>query len=412
MQLPIALDLANNGGRFVFRSPEEIREFGASEWNAWNWLSDTIGRVPNPQGSMTELSQKWAQFANTMNNFNTSLSQGNLDSAWSALSSYMLTIGSIPASKSSTGALVLHVRETLGDKAAVGALATILGTRFYGDDPELVRGVFAAHETLQSTGKLARQSVQSALAAVLKRSSEQQQRAENKADALDQRVEEIEATRRRHFAKLLQAGDRARKTFSAQTIERVRATEAASAASIDRIEAVQATFEEHMRLKAPVTYWRGKSKVHKFNARVAGAIGIVFASVLVIYAFCSGIDSAIQLVERAMKETKQPQVAYVVLSLVVFLLTIAFWIGRLISRTYVSQSHLAIDAEERATLVETYLALTKDNQISSDERILVLTSLFRASSDGLVKDDGSPDVGLPGLLSRLASGPAGGARGA
>ncbi|HEX3365474.1 DUF6161 domain-containing protein [Phenylobacterium sp.] len=94
---------------------------------------------------------------------------------------------------------------------------------------------------------------------------------------------------------------------------------------------------------------------------------------------------------------------YVVLTMVAFLLTIAFWIGRLISRTYVSQAHLAIDAAERATMVQTYLALTNENKITDAERILVLAALFRSSEDGLVRDDAAPEFSLAGLAAKLGS---------
>ncbi|MBO9557459.1 MAG: hypothetical protein J7515_02600, partial [Caulobacter sp.] len=61
----------------------------------------------------------------------------------------------------------------------------------------------------------------------------------------------------------------------------------------------------------------------------------------------------------------------------------------------------------RAVMVETYLALTQENKIDTSERVLVLGSLFRASSDGLVKDDGAPDVGgLAAMLSKAGAGPA------
>jgi hypothetical protein len=80
--------------------------------------------------------------------------------------------------------------------------------------------------------------------------------------------------------------------------------------------------------------------------------------------------------------------------------TIALWAGRILLRFMISERHLAIDAEERVTMVMTYLALTKDSKLEAADRPLVLSALFRSGSDGIVKDDGSPDTMLTALIGR------------
>jgi hypothetical protein len=70
-------------------------------------------------------------------------------------------------------------------------------------------------------------------------------------------------------------------------------------------------------------------------------------------------------------------------------------------RLFLSEHHLAINAEERATMALTYLALTADEKADEKERALVLASLFRPTADGIVKDDAAPDLAPGAILSKI-----------
>jgi hypothetical protein len=89
----------------------------------------------------------------------------------------------------------------------------------------------------------------------------------------------------------------------------------------------------------------------------------------------------------------------------VFITSIVFWAGRILTRLYLSELHLGIDAQERAVMAQTYLALTAEGTVGEEQRSLVLAGLFRGTSDGIVRDDAAPDLGLAALVSRLASKP-------
>jgi hypothetical protein len=85
--------------------------------------------------------------------------------------------------------------------------------------------------------------------------------------------------------------------------------------------------------------------------------------------------------------------------------TLVFWLGRLLTRPYLSERHLKTDADKRAVMTKTYLALTKEGQATEAERSIILTQLFRGSSDGIVKDDGPPEIALQSLISKLVARP-------
>jgi hypothetical protein len=101
---------------------------------------------------------------------------------------------------------------------------------------------------------------------------------------------------------------------------------------------------------------------------------------------------------------------YVKLAVLGFLFVlVVLWIGRLLLRFLISERHLAIDAEERVTMVMTYLALTKEGSLDQGDRGIVLASLFRSGTDGIVKDDGiGPDTAITGLIAKTLDRLAGG----
>ena len=80
---------------------------------------------------------------------------------------------------------------------------------------------------------------------------------------------------------------------------------------------------------------------------------------------------------------------------------VIFWVGRLLTKLYLSEHHLRIDAEERAIMTTTYLALTNSKAAEDSDRQIILAALFRSTPDGIVRDDGPVDLNLAMILSRL-----------
>ncbi|MPX90331.1 DUF6161 domain-containing protein [Salinivibrio sp. VYel1] len=65
------------------------------------------------------------------------------------------------------------------------------------------------------------------------------------------------------------------------------------------------------------------------------------------------------------------------------------WVTRLSAKIFISNLHLRTDADERVTMIQTYLALLREGSGPMDEeRQLILQTLFRPSSTGFIKDDG------------------------
>ncbi len=169
------------------------------------------------------------------------------------------------------------------------------------------------------------------------------------------------------------------------------------------IRSTEASYREFMKLKAPVEYWQQKSADHgSREAKARGALYIYFPVALVLLAITFISAGAFLLRHPDTDQAKSPIALYVVVSGGLFLLsTVAFWIGRLLTKLYLSEHHLRNDAEERAVMTTTYLALTTEGAATETDRQIILGALFRSTPDGIVKDDGPSDASVQGLLTKL-----------
>jgi hypothetical protein len=173
-------------------------------------------------------------------------------------------------------------------------------------------------------------------------------------------------------------------------------------ASIASIQETENLYREHMRLKGPVEYWSQKAEAHRTKTLTYRNFLVAF-SVLASLALVGSLYwIAGHAIEIATTD-KPPAVYLVLVTLGVVLTTIVFWAARILTRLFLSEHHLAIDAEERSIMAQTYLALTAEGQATEQERAIVLGSLFRPTADGIVKDDAAPDLSPAALLSRLGA---------
>ena len=173
------------------------------------------------------------------------------------------------------------------------------------------------------------------------------------------------------------------------------------------LEDIKTRFEEYMVLKSPTDYWKGKRTAHSESKGkrlrgivVGGGIGIVVALLIPALFVYSIMPSMSDVLQRAGHDASWALYGFGFFY--VTLMTAVFWLLRVLTKLYLSDHHLEIDADERITMIQTYHALLAENAVSSDERLTVLNGIFRHTEDGVVKDDGI-DPGIAGLLSRIIS---------
>lgn len=148
------------------------------------------------------------------------------------------------------------------------------------------------------------------------------------------------------------------------------------------LDQIRKRYREEIAFRDSVTYWTDKAKRHCEQARVL-LVGLVFsvgaAAIVTILAaqfFLAGSD--------------RPPAAWSYV-LVALIGSLSIWVGKLVTQLFLSQKHLEIDAEERAILLKTYLALHDEGKAVADaDRQMILQALFRSAATGIVRDDATP----------------------
>ncbi|PLY09134.1 MAG: hypothetical protein C0626_08985 [Arcobacter sp.] len=75
------------------------------------------------------------------------------------------------------------------------------------------------------------------------------------------------------------------------------------------------------------------------------------------------------------------------------LISLTIWIIRIVMKIALSSYHLSIDAKERVTMINTYLALMKEgNTLEENDKKIMIESIFRQTNHGIIKDENSVTV--------------------
>lgn len=157
-------------------------------------------------------------------------------------------------------------------------------------------------------------------------------------------------------------------------------------------------------------YWEKKAKVHMWTAMSFGALTCVYFSILGCLVWYLFGQLPVLLTEQPIflddngnllpgKDANLHLYA-VQAALGLASSTLIFWVGRLLTRLFLSEHHLRIDAGERVVMMKTYLAFTAKGKMTENQISLLLAPLFRPTADGIVKDDAAPDWSLPAILSK------------
>lgn len=382
-------------GDVTVRSYEELQRWLEKERAQWNWLVrgdpnvDRHNIAANTQGQWDDLLLQ----IQSLKDHNQPLSEAQ---------SYLSPLSSGPLLVSTTqkGTSVLDVRDAVGASAA--AFAFGFNTNQFGvqnaqTQDDLLGAILTVFPNLKNDAdwheRLKRERANFKMA-----TRNAIERVDREAGA---RIEaNIEITDR--------ASGIARRLFD-QKRKRWNAVQSNWQKDADKavqdIQATEAAYLEFMKLKAPVEYWEGKASEHEIREGEARTRLYWYFPLTILAMLIAFGGAGWFLISHPDTETSQAPIAlYVVISggLLLFS-TIAFWIGRILTKLYLSEHHLRNDAEERAVMTTTYLALTSENAATDEDRQIVLNALFRATPDGIVKDDGPTDASLQGLIARMAA---------
>ncbi len=175
------------------------------------------------------------------------------------------------------------------------------------------------------------------------------------------------------------------------------------------LTALTETYDNHMKLAAPVSYWDKKRVKHRNWS--FGFFGLICVA---MWRFGSLLVTELESVSKAVELAKvmppvQNSSSSTVGSMIelastwkigsfILLATLGFWVIRILVRLFLSHIHLENDAAERVTMAQTFLALKRDSALSGTEHIgTILAALFRPTGDGIVKDEGLPPTAMEWL---------------
>lgn len=397
----LEIDLGERGGVLRFRSYEKIREWIARERARWAW-AQTPG-LADPGGLAGYIPDRLNWLASRV---------GQLEAAPEPITAcaqpfteVYLQPTSILNSQGELGRRVLDIQKAAGDAAATMAYAFAVNRASIGSvgSPDMMRGLLmvSAPSMIEPD----------AIAAELGR---ERRNLRQRADTLIDALEAAETERQVSFDKALSSSHRfARRRllrWARQWNDRfTTSVEAGNRAQVSyedlsqktqaEFEQTRATYKEAMRLQAPVEYWQAKATTHgKAEGEAIVRLLWYFPIALLILAGSFG-ETAYYLLNHPVKDP--PTALFLIISGgLAALAGLLFWVGRLLTRLYLSEHHLRHDAEERAVMTTTYLALTHEKAAEEADRQIILGALFRATTDGIVKDDGPGDFTLPALLAR------------
>ena len=171
--------------------------------------------------------------------------------------------------------------------------------------------------------------------------------------------------------------------------------------AIEQINATDKLYKTDLSLKPASEYWTKKAKIHDQKAKslLKGLIvgGIIFTLLII------GVLAALIWTKPDLGKIGETTTLLIVAATIT-LSTLLFWAARIATRIYLGNVHLANDARERAILIQTYLALNTEGKATDADRALVLATVFRPSTDGVVRDDGAPGFTPAAILSGRGTG--------
>lgn len=172
-----------------------------------------------------------------------------------------------------------------------------------------------------------------------------------------------------------------------------------------RIEAVRQTFKSELTLRAPTTYWTDKKDAHWVACKwwaVAFALGVGLFATAAWFIWSDTTAPYLHVPINAGGQLPQPSFGVFMPTIAVAFLSV--WVLRIISRQLLSNFSLGSDAAERVAMVQTFLSLMQEpDHVKENDRILILASLFRPSSDS--GDDATPPNWFDLLMQRLNPSP-------
>jgi hypothetical protein len=171
-----------------------------------------------------------------------------------------------------------------------------------------------------------------------------------------------------------------------------------STQSIDNLEKI---YKEKLKLEAPAKYWEDRATDLKKEGWKFTRILIFLICIVISSLACILWKVPDELYSSFFKTDKSAAIRWSIVY-ITFISFMAYSI-KVVTKAMFSSFHLSRDSQERYTLTYFYLSLIKDSDVSSEEKQLIMQSLFSRSDTGLLKDDSSPSMPSSDIIKVFGS---------
>ena len=359
-----------------FNDLDELQKFMESERDAWFWLEKVyqldkaLRRAPELFGGyLGEVSQFIGEYRKHPSN------QRYIEERLSDLKNKTQTAvdqGFI-LSDSTEAQFIFKIEGSRGGQIATYSLAFLKNIKADFNTAPAIEGAYWAMQYKQGSTETI-EAHQKALELIkhswVVKFGKKHKELQEKNDEL---ISEIEGLRNK-FNSLISE-------IEAQNAEQKESFETEFKKTREKLADIERTYDEKLALQSSVEYWDKKRGYHQSvmwkmaKVTVSSAVAIIIIFSLVAYfLFEATTLSEVQLWK---------------LGIMLAISSFGVWLIRLLSKIFISNLHLRTDADERVTMIKTYLALLREGSgPKDDERQLILQTLFRPSSTGFIKEDG------------------------
>ena len=377
----ITVNLGDNNGTIKFSSFGEVDAFWKKQEDVWKWLAEPPAQGQIGNSAKNTISNQFQQIRSVIGQLE---SQPEIPpSNFVQVFEHAFNVSRIPIAASPVQEFLTDIRK---DDALVAVAALTSWMNLNGLQLQQFRHLKGAMLMAAFDAKITPRTP-SAVSSSLKKLGATLQEAHDDTNA--------ELARQKEYFEL--ENTEQRKTVA----KAIRSVRKKTTSAIQKVNDTEKLYKEQMKLKGPVEYWSNKASSHNIKS-------LKYRSWLTWFGAIAGLTLVIALIVIAVISVKsvpaeKPHTYLMLAGIGVVVSTIVFWVARILTRLFLSEHHLAIDAEERAVMTETYLALTAEGQATEQERALVLASLFRPTADGIVRDDAAPDFSPSTILSKIGS---------
>ena len=159
---------------------------------------------------------------------------------------------------------------------------------------------------------------------------------------------------------------------------------------------------KNIELKQATTYWEKQAekydKKYKFYFRTNIVIGVSLIIITFILINFTGLftpnitDTADKKISDTITQVVHSASFFNYIIFIMFT-TIMVWMMKILVKIMLSNYHLAVDANERVIMLNTYLVLLEDGKgFEENDRKVILDNIFRQTNHGIITDETSVTV--------------------